>query len=1058
MRNFTLPLIASLFLSLLALNVSAQKTLPPQQTSGNATRSHCGTMEALELWFQQNPAAREQYLRNVEEGKQRAEAAKQSGANEESQRLQAIVTIPVVVHLVLPAAQQALVTKADVIWQINKLNEDFAGVNTDSTNATGFYNIRGRSQIRFCLATQDANGNPTDGINRVYSTITDFSSATVGTIKNSSSCGADSWDVNRYFNIWVAQSASLLGIATFPGTTPNNEQGIALALDGFSNNPAYVSPNFNLGRTAVHEAGHYFGLYHIWGDESGCANDDFRQLPGSFLLPAGLLTGDTPNQAGATGGCPTGVRTDACSAASPGINYQNYMDYTDDRCYSMFTIKQVERAEYVLANNRSSLMTSNGCAPITVFPNDAEVVMMSPGSSCFPGAVGTTFCQGSTFSAIVRLRNTGTTNLTSATLNVQVGTGPVTTQNWTGNLAPFESVFVTINGISTGTTGGVQVFRAYSTNPNGGADGRPSNDQATINLTINAGGGAASVTEGFTSTTFPPTGWQVINPTGTYTWERNAAGATAANGSARVNHYSYSTTSPVQLDYLVAPALDITDADSIIVEFSRAYKLYSATSTDTLRIQVATQCGSTTFPILGWAKGGVQLATIAATGGGSWVPAGPGEWLRERVDLRSLIPAGATTAQIAFVTRNAYGQNVYVDDINLRTVVSVRRDAQLSAITNPLSKQCAATFTPSVRLTNMGKDPLTSVRIDYQILGSSFTLNDFVNWTGNLAQGQSVIVNLKSVTLPDAGNFTIQATTSNPNGGTDQNPGNDASAVTPFRFVRTVPLPLTEGFEGSVFPPVNWARINQDGSGTWFRTTAASRVGAASAVVDNYNYNAAGSIDDLETPLMSYSGIDSAYLSFQVAHASYLYPGSTGLPLDTFQVLVTKDCGQTFTMVYNKWGEDLQSVNDPNNPYSDLFIPNSPSQWKKETINLTQVLGTSGSAQIIFRSKGNFGNTLLLDDVNVTTKTLPARLKTNGYMIAPNPFSGSFAIQHYIRPTNLRGVVVSNSAGQVVYSRSFNGNADSYLTIDLSRYAAGMYSVKMVYDNKVVTERVVKRN
>jgi hypothetical protein len=128
-----------------------------------------------------------------------------------------------------------------------------------------------------------------------------------------------------------------------------------------------------------------------------------------------------------------------------------------------------------------------------------------------------------------------------------------------------------------------------------------------------------------------------------------------------------------------------------------------------------------------------------------------------------------------------------------------------------------------------------------------------------------------------------------------------------------------------------------------------------------------------------------------------------------------------------------------------------------ETVNLSQALGASGSAQVVFRAKGNFGNTILLDDINITTKTLPARLKQNGYMIAPNPFNGSFAIQHYLRPTNLRGVQVTNSAGQIVYTQQFNGNADSYMIINLSRFAAGMYTVKMVYDNKVVTERVIKR-
>ena len=72
--------------------------------------------------------------------------------------------------------------------------------------------------------------------------------------------------------------------------------------------------SFNLGRTLPHEIGHCFGLFHIWGDESGCANSDFRQLGGTCVLPASLAgatgdqtVGDTPNQAGATGRLPFGL-------------------------------------------------------------------------------------------------------------------------------------------------------------------------------------------------------------------------------------------------------------------------------------------------------------------------------------------------------------------------------------------------------------------------------------------------------------------------------------------------------------------------------------------------------------------------------------------------------------------------------------------------------------------------------------------------------------------------------------------------------------------------------
>jgi len=78
-------------------------------------------------------------------------------------------------------------------------------------------------------------------------------------------------------------------------------------------------------------------------------------------------------------------------------------------------------------------------------------------------------------------------------------------------------------------------------------------------------------------------------------------------------------------------------------------------------------------------------------------------------------------------------------------------------------------------------------------------------------------------------------------------------------------------------------------------------------------------------------------------------------------------------------------------------------------------------------------------------------------MITPNPFEGSFVIRHLLPPANLKGIQVMNSAGQTVAIRNFNGNASNYINIDLSRYSNGAYQVKLVYDNKVIVERIIKR-
>lgn len=73
---------------------------------------------------------------------------------------------------------------------------------------------------------------------------------------------------------------------------------------------------FDEGKTAVHEVGHWFGLLHTFQDQT-CASTD-----------RGDYIDDTPQEATPTDGCPVGK--DSCPG-SPGVDpIGNYMDYSSD--------------------------------------------------------------------------------------------------------------------------------------------------------------------------------------------------------------------------------------------------------------------------------------------------------------------------------------------------------------------------------------------------------------------------------------------------------------------------------------------------------------------------------------------------------------------------------------------------------------------------------------------------------------------------------------------------------------------------------------------------------
>ena len=272
--------------------------------------------------------------------------------------------------------------------------------------------------------------------------------------------------------------------------------------------------------------------------------------------------------------------------------------------------------------------------------------------------------------------------------------------------------------------------------------------------------------------------------------------------------------------------------------------------------------------------------------------------------------------------------------------------------------------------------------------------------------------------------------------------------------------PVFEGFEDSKFPRDNWGVQNVNGGTTYERATNAAKTGAASMKMNNPNAaNFNNAVDYFITPLVANStAYDSMFVDFDLSYKpGSQYPGSTVFPLDTLEILATSDCGKTFTSVWKKWGNELQTVNDPSYSSTDIFTPAVKAEWKSIRIYLTPFVGAT-NFQLYFATKGNKQNNLWMDNINITSLTLPQRLKDQGYLIYPNPFSNNFVIHHYAvdPPTSLQSVQVFNSAGQQVWLKEYKGNADRKIYIDLSNNSRGLYILKMLYTNKTVVERIIK--
>lgn len=622
----------------------------------------CGTMQLLEAEFRKDPSLRARMAQRETEFEK---AVLETIKKKENAREQATpIVIPVVFHIVL--TNPSVVTDAQIQAQMDTINRDYAGINGDSIKIPAYFqSLFGKSQINFCLAQRTPDDEPTTGIVRVT---TNASSFTVdNSVKHIQTGGDDAWDPSKYLNVWVCNlSGGYLGFGTFPGTGATADQGVVIH---YGSLPGGALNGYNGGKTLTHEIGHYFNLYHVWGDDNGaCTGTDF--------------VNDTPNQADATAGCPTGVKTDACSPSAPGIMYQNYMDYSDDACLVMFTNGQVARMETALNSLRTSLASSNGCQPVLLKNNDAalKAVTQPDNRLCDPN-----------FTPTVTIYNRGTTTLTSLNILAQLDNGSVQTTTWTGSLASLATASVTLNGMTTAS--GYHVLTVYTSDPNGVTDENLTNDTLRYNLMyfppINP-----PVSESFEGTKFPPEGWDIVNPDGYYTWQKVTGIAKTGNSSVYIDNFDYNIND--QKDYLRLPEVNIANVDSAFISFQVAAATYTSISTsgnswDTLQVLISTDCGKTYTSV--YKRWGSNLVTRQAPTTSAFVPSAS-EWRKDSIDISSFISSG--NILIAFRNTTEYENNIYLDDINVRTVtVNPNLKAKGFMVTpSPTTGQIAVQFYP----------------------------------------------------------------------------------------------------------------------------------------------------------------------------------------------------------------------------------------------------------------------------------------------------------------------------------------------------------------------------
>lgn len=349
---------------------------------------------------------------------------------------------------------------------------------------------------------------------------------------------------------------------------------------------------------------------------------------------------------------------------------------------------------------------------------------------------------------------------------------------------------------------------------------------------------------------------------------------------------------------------------------------------------------------------------------------------------------------------------------------------------------------------NVSQAPLPDFIADKQVVcpNTNVTFTDLsvgnpTGWSWSFPGGSPSSSSLQNpiVNYSSPGVYAVTLTVTN---------GNGSNSVTQNGYITVssaATLPIAESF--SVFLPGGWTQLDDGQDGVvWQQNTGVGGYGSSSECTffDNYNHDVAGKKDELLSKTFNTLGSSHPVLTFDVAYARYDATYS-----DTLDVLVSADCGQTFSVLYSKGGPTLATAPDNSN----LFTPTA-SQWRTDTIDLSPY-GNSAELLVAFQNKGHYGNAIYLDNINLYT-AFPNGISSNNsieWAVYPNPASETV----YIHGTDTRGhtaeVSLTDLGGKTVLTTTLNDH--EIKKIGLDGLAKGIYLLRLSCGTQVNYQKLV---
>jgi hypothetical protein len=209
------------------------------------------------------------------------------------------------------------------------------------------------------------------------------------------------------------------------------------------------------------------------------------------------------------------------------------------------------------------------------------------------------------------------------------------------------------------------------------------------------------------------------------------------------------------VDVITLDPMSFASATAPSMTFDVSYAQYSSEN-DKLEVQVSTNCGSTWTTK--YSKSGSTLATHVPVGTAEYAPSSAADWRHETVNLSTY--AGQSNVLVRFKGTSAYGNDVFVDNVNFTPAAGVEENNLVNGVSvypNPMSDNANIDFNlvsennVTITMVNpvgqvIAKEEMGSLSAgvhNYKINAASFSNGlYFVNITvGNSTVTKKVVIN-----------------------------------------------------------------------------------------------------------------------------------------------------------------------------------------------------------------------------------------------------------------------------------------------------------------------------